>query len=418
MNDDSGLMQVLERQTLFQTTHGDLSLAVYQDINGIASEWDTLGAQNIFLSSRYLRSLEVAPADGMSFMYLLVKAGTEVVGIVYLQHKEFVAAESLNYDRNADTEKKWSKTVSKAFREYVAQKINFTAVVCGNAIVTGEHGFLFAEHIEQREQLLIVDYSVDWVRNELKRRGTNTSMVFMKDFFEDVFSEKIEKNYCSTYHPLGIVEPNMIMALNPEWDSYDDYLAALLSKYRVRAKRARKLLGEVRRREIHLEEVGSLQEKMYDLYGNIANRASFNLIRLHPDYFRAVKENLGDDFRIYAYELDGEMVAFYTLMHNHAELEAHFIGYDYALNRKGQLYLNMLLDMVGMGIEKRFERIIFARTALEIKSSVGAVPHEMHCYLQHQEGIKISLMPYFFQFLSPVKEWVQRRPFKAVREET
>jgi hypothetical protein len=36
------------------------------------------------------------------------------------------------------------------------------------------------------------------------------------------------------------------------------------------------------------------------------------------------------------------------------------------------LYLNMLYDMIAYSINKGFKEIIFARTALEIKSSVGA----------------------------------------------
>jgi hypothetical protein len=41
------------------------------------------------------------------------------------------------------------------------------------------------------------------------------------------------------------------------------------------------------------------------------------------------------------------------------------------------LYLNML------SINKGFKEIIFARTALEIKSSVGAKPIQMYGYIGH-----------------------------------
>jgi len=44
--------------------------------------------------------------------------------------------------------------------------------------------------------------------------------------------------------------------------------------------------------------------------------------------------------------------------------------------KEKMLYLNMLYDMVCHSINKGFKQIIFARTALEIKSSVGAIPEK------------------------------------------
>ena len=41
--------------------------------------------------------------------------------------------------------------------------------------------------------------------------------------------------------------PNMVMGMNPSWTSFEDYLADLQSKYRVRAKRAFKKAKKSRR---------------------------------------------------------------------------------------------------------------------------------------------------------------------------
>jgi hypothetical protein len=43
----------------------------------------------------------------------------------------------------------------------------------------------------------------------------------------------------------------------------------------------------------------------------------------------------------------------------------------------------MLYDMIAYSINKGYKKIIFARTALEIKSSVGAKPIEMYGLMKH-----------------------------------
>jgi hypothetical protein len=97
---------------------------------------------------------------------------------------------------------------------------------------------------------------------------------------------------------------------------------------------------------------------------------------------------------------------------NGDELDAHYLGYEDEVNRDHQLYLNMLLNIVQCAIEKRFRSIFFARTALEIKSSVGAEPHDMYFYLQHSKGFHNKLLPHIFNLLDPKEEWTPRSPFK------
>ena len=51
------------------------------------------------------------------------------------------------------------------------------------------------------------------------------------------------------------------------------------------------------------------------------------------------------------------------------------------------MYLNMLFDMAFYGIENQFKKVVFARTAMEIKSSIGAKPYKMNIYLKHTNNI-------------------------------
>jgi hypothetical protein len=192
----------------------------------------------------------------------------------------------------------------------------------------------------------------------------------------------------------------------------DAYLGAMSTKYRTRAKRAFKKLDGIERRKLSYQEIQDELPTIYRLYKDIANNAGFNMVDLNEQYLAALQRDLSDHFTMYAYYLDGKLVAFYTTIRNHEELDAHFLGYEKALNHDYQLYLNILYDIVRSGLETGCKRIVFARTALEIKSSVGAVAHELSCYLRHQNTVVNKFVPTILDYLKPVEAWHARHPFK------
>lgn len=65
------------------------------------------------------------------------------------------------------------------------------------------------------------------------------------------------------------------------------------------------------------------------------------------------------------------------------------------------LYLNMLYDMIAYSINKGFKEVVFARTALEIKSSVGAKPAEMFGFIQHSNSLINRKIDAIFDYLEP-----------------
>ncbi|MCB9266125.1 MAG: GNAT family N-acetyltransferase [Lewinellaceae bacterium] len=136
------------------------------------------------------------------------------------------------------------------------------------------------------------------------------------------------------------------------------------------------------------------------------------MINLPKGYFPALKQAMPQEFRVFGYYLDDVLVGFCSTLRN-GEMEAHFIGFKPEVNLKYQLYLNMLYDMIRAGLEEeQVERVVFSRTALEIKSSVGAEPVEMYCYLRHLNPVLNRALPTLVRWLEPEKEaWRQRHPF-------
>ncbi|MEZ4793291.1 MAG: hypothetical protein R2783_07475 [Gelidibacter sp.] len=88
------------------------------------------------------------------------------------------------------------------------------------------------------------------------------------------------------------------------------------------------------------------------------------------------------------------------------------MGYDQAHQYQHQMYLNMLYDMLDFAIEHKFASIVYARTAMEIKSSIGAKPQKMNVYLKHTNSFMNASLKQIFKLMDPSRQWEERHPFK------
>lgn len=73
----------------------------------------------------------------------------------------------------------------------------------------------------------------------------------------------------------------------------------------------------------------------------------------------------------------------------------------------------MLYDLVEEGIAQGVDHVDLSRTALEIKSSVGAVPTDLYLYLRLVNKRLDKYTPRLLDFLTPKEEWKPRNPFKV-----
>ncbi len=207
-------------------------------------------------------------------------------------------------------------------------------------------------------------------------------------------------------------QPNMIFDLPESWKTNDDYTAAFSKKYRDQYKRSHKKIEGIVTRELSLSEIHLNEERIYELYYYVAKNAPFNTFFLSKNHFSTFKKQCGERFVLCAYFSDEKLVGFHTLLLNGDILETYFLGYDEQIQKEKMLYLNMLYNMTKYGIEHRFRKIIFGRTALEIKSSIGAKPVMMTGFIYHTNKWINKLMSRIFPKLEPSLVWQQRHPFK------
>ena len=387
----------------------DLNIRFYKNIDDIAdfnhlpSSQKIISEHNIFLSPDFQRVLIQTPPFGFQFRYLTFHKNEQLVGFVACQIKNFDASESLNFDSQQNY-------ILLAVRKWLARRVHFQTLIVGNLLLTGENSYWFDNQlVTDTDKNDFLSNGIQFAKKILSEENIYIKSVFIKDFFEP------QKSLITEGYNEFQVEPNFIMPIHPDWHSFEHYLEALSSKYRIRAKRAFKKLQGIEKKEFNEERIIANKLKINALYRNIADKSSFNLVDLNEDYFIEMKRQLGDKFRFFGYYTEGgELVGFFTTIQNGDVLEAHFLGYDESLNHSHQIYLNFLFEIIKNGIENRSKSIVFARTAHEIKSSVGAEAHDMYLYMKHENPIINRLLLYFLKILSPREDWQPRQPFKEL----
>ncbi len=372
-------------------------------IQDFKSELNEFDHTSTLLSYDYLRTIECCPPDGLTSAYaILFDDRHKVIGFYYFQVKYFKGQQSMRFVANPDL----FCRLHLSLKSMVASLVEFNTLIGGNLLLSGPYGYCLDQDYQEKSGL-IYQHIIEEMQGWLKSQGIDTSIVLIKDFFEQDMPLQD-----SIYYPFQL-EPTMILDLKPEWKTFESYLNDLHSKYRIRARRAIKMGAGIERRELNLEEITFNQHILFGLYKQTATNAEFNLVDLHPNYFIQLKNNLKDKFHLYTYCKDGRILAFYTIIEDGDSDEAHFLGIDEDLNKQYQVYLNILFDLIRHAIGRGQRQIRFSRTALEIKSSVGAIPHALTCFIKHRKVINNTFVPYLLDFLNPSHDWVPRHPFKT-----
>ncbi|THH40339.1 GNAT family N-acetyltransferase [Neolewinella litorea] len=204
-------------------------------------------------------------------------------------------------------------------------------------------------------------------------------------------------------------DPVMRLDLRP-FNDLDDYLSRLSSKYRVRYRRARGKLGDLERRRLSAQEVVDQSGRLHELYRETSRGADFNVVDLSEAYFRW----LGTAGEVHAYfNSSNRLVGFTTAIVNGNRYHAHYLGLEESYKHSHHLYHNMLYDLLRDALSVQSEWLDFGRTALEIKSSLGATTHRYDSWLRVRPAAVNALVPWFVPAVFEAKPWQARNPFRT-----
>ena len=386
-----------------------IEISLFDTIDSMPeSDWlRFIPATNPLLQPQYLRLLEDTQQGEMQFIYALVHKSDRLIGLCYFQIVRFKGTNLVPYFP-AITGSSFIdriKTFGVGLSKNIVAKIDMPLLVSGNLFITGEQGLYFLSDITELEKSFYLSRTIDHI---LKERPA-IKATLLPDMYEpsgDFDAAFLKNNYQRIY-----VEADMSMTIPADWHTFDDYLKAVSSKYRIRAKKIFQNSQAIIGHEMDAEEIETQLDRLYKIYKKVADKADFNIAKFPKSYFIEEKRLSPDMYKVFGYYLDGKLVGFMSLFILPNKTEVHYCGIDYSINNDYSLYQRMLYDIVRYAIENNLRKLHFGRTAPEVKSTIGAIPHPMYGYLKHRDPIINSIMGIFTGRLKP-REYTLRSPFK------
>ena len=337
----------------------------------------------------------------MSNRFIGLFCQEELCGVVVLQQLQL---------RNLSSFGERDSRFKTRIRELVFRNFASNVLVVGNNMLTGQNAFALSKNITTQTAIKLILEAVRKIKTESISIRKPIHLTVFKDFSKVEIANFSDSDLRD--HTLFTTQPNMVFNVKEHWISVQDYIDDLTKKYRDQYKRARKKAAGIEKRKLDLLDISKFQKEIHRLYMTVANQAPFNTFYLEQDHFLRMKELLAEKFLFYGYFLDDELIGFSTLIKNGGDIDTYFLGYDDDHQRERMLYLNMLYDMVSYAMKKGFRRVVLARTALEIKSSVGATDVNMYGYIRHSNPLINRFMPQLFKYFEPEIDWHRRHPFK------
>lgn len=389
------------------------SFQLYTSIDEVPLNiWNQLvPASNVLMHYDYLHRLEESEKSQLDFRYVLISQNEIPVGAVYFQVAPFKGNDLVHFiPTGGDTF--WRKLLNRltgALVVPVLKGIDVKLLVSGNIFMTGESGFYFHPDTDKVTRAIFLRKAAE----EVTRKDSRIKAVLISDLVQPHTDFDTDFSTCS-FHEIK-AEADMSMNLREEWKTLDDYLKALSSKYRVRARKVYKMNEEqeIVRRELGLGEIEIYSDSLYRLYHQVMDNSRFKLVTLSKDFFHLQKKQFPEQYHIYGYFCGGELIGFISAYTFFRKMDIHYCGMEGGTSRPVHLYQRMLYDMVELGIRLRMRQLHFGRTAPEIKSTIGAVPLNTYGYIKHLNPFfNLLLTPLLTRLLQP-KEYIYRNPFKG-----
>jgi len=338
----------------------------------VPKEFQQIVSTSVFLSPSYLQALE----GDYHLSYGLFRHKGEPMGWAVFFLSSFVS-QSLPIEASQCVGvRQW--VIQKWQRRGASQWV----LLMGNPFVSGEHGFVFKAGVPLSIQSEVLCLAMNKRVLDLRHEGWKVNICLIKDFHVNN-QGSLQKSLNDCGFATMEADPIMVLPIAADWKSFGDYLHDLSSKFRSKAHTALTRSNQLRREVWDVAEMESRMPEWYSLYEQVYMRASHRWQPLSAETLIQMKVTLKDKMIFSVYTLEGSVVAFSSAIMGILEMEAHVVGFDYEKNKSHYLYSRILYDFVDVGICNTVKKIVFGRTAVEIKSALGAFPVNYSASLRH-----------------------------------
>ena len=266
-----------DNQHLFNTRYFSSTKTIFVD------DWqEILNKENLYLSLAYLKALEISlPSYGFRYV-LFYDKDEKVIGLAYFQIIQ-ITDKDIKFEALSN---KMHGILPNSFKKWLTTRL----LICGNAFATGENGFLFSDDVSRDDKVHLIDEAIRCIINEEEIKNRKVSISLIKEFWHS--NNLIPSKFINYgYHELNI-DVNMIAQIDSNWMGFNDYLNALNSKFRTKAKQVFKKSGSLKIIDFDVNTINERLLEIEELYNHMVDKSSFSFGRLNANTLLKLKESL------------------------------------------------------------------------------------------------------------------------------
>lgn len=366
------------------------------------NDWEALPGGSAYLDRRYLGAM--AGHSKVQCRIGMIKAsdGPWLGGILM----QAVQTESRAPAEHMDVS--FGVRIATAIMQPGGRPFRFRTLVAGQGLGSGEHTFRWVDGIPAVQQVRWTERAFDQCA-----RHWGIRVWMAKDFGPDL--DAALAPHWSHRWARATFDPVMEVPLDPAWTSSDQWQEALRTKARTKV---RSILA--RSADLHVAritnpaELDRLGPDLITLYEQVYGRASIVMGGLDARDFGRLAEKLGSDFMLVTYRDGDALIGFHCGIHHadSATVEAYYVGFEAEVNKERALYQRMLFEFIEWGISLRARRVVMGRTALEIKSTLGAFPVPLSTFVHIQLPLAMPFLRWMIR-QAPPHPFKPRRAWRA-----
>ena len=336
---------------------------IYTSIHEIKAEsWDAIiGHNGLIRSHAYLAAVEAASIDDCQYFFPVItdKDGRTVAhACVYTIVTDF-----------AQLLPKSLAWLPRATRQFWKRFLLVQVTECASPL-SASHSISVIPGNDRKKLITKIGAAVNSIA-----RTQRSSLLVVRDFLtadRNDFDTLLSNGY-------NLVSNMPLARIRVRWNSYEEYLSSMRSRYRKdvkrRLRRATKSGQEVRvlesfgaQSDLWVEQARTVQE----------NTKGFKREILPPGYYENMDTKLGDKSLLVAAKRDGRIVAHGMVLHDDSDTIATYFGRD--RGPASQEWFHLVNEVIRIGIDRKSKYINLGLGSYDAKSNVGADVEPLFVY--------------------------------------
>ena len=348
-----------------------------------AQEWDLFAGDELTLHSAYLNALTPLPSQEKIY-WVRFYSDLTLVGIAPFTLAYFSGPSIVDHLKGSPLLSQALKTINRGLTPMTGW-----VLICGHSSRIGATCYHFKHTIQSdKASSALIGRSLKLAAERLIISLANERNVEAVIFPDHPLFHSLTKRGFTRFK----IEPQLNLSLSPEWHHFNDYLEALTSKYRVKAKRSYTKSVRLEERALTSQHINRDQNRLSELYQQVTERASLDITTPELHSLATLVKALPARVKVYGYYLDEQLIGFRVSLISPNTLIAHLVGIDYQYNRHHGLYPRILNDYLTEAITLRVQHLELGRTASEIKTTLGASPQSSGILLSHRSALLNRLL--------------------------